>query len=110
VRVATVIRPVGLKQTEAGSMDALIGIIYMIAQTLSMIVIVWFVIGLLFAFNVVSHSNRFMVELYNSIDRLLSPLLNPIRKILPDTGSIDFSPLVLIMVINAILIILQDVG
>jgi len=91
-------------------MDALIGIIYMLAQTLSMIVIVWFVIGLLFAFNVINHSNRFMVELYNSIDRLLSPLLNPIRKILPNTGSIDFSPLVLILVINAILIILQDIA
>ena len=89
-------------------MYALIGILSMVAQALSTIIIVWFIIGLLFAFNVVNGSNAFLVEVYRSIDKLLSPLLNPIRRILPDTGSIDFSPLVLLMTINALIIILQS--
>lgn len=35
-----------------------------------------------------------------AIDRLVEPLLSPIRRILPATGMIDFSPLVLIVLIE----------
>jgi YggT family protein len=62
-----------------------------------MLIIVQFVIGLLFAFNVVSPSNEFLRQVYDSINRLLEPVLRPIRNIMPNTGAIDFSPLVLIL-------------
>jgi YggT family protein len=62
-----------------------------------MLIIVQFVIGLLFAFNVVSPSNEFLRQVYESINRLLEPVLRPIRNIMPNTGAIDFSPLVLIL-------------
>lgn len=91
-------------------MYALIGILAMLAQAISMIVIVWFVIGLLFAFNVVSRDNQFLAQIERSIGMLLEPLLNPIRRLLPSTGAIDFSPMVLILAINAVLYILQDVA
>ncbi len=87
-------------------MDALIGILYMLAQTLSMIVIIWFIIGLLFAFNVVSRDNQFLYQIERSISALLDPLLRPIRRVMPDTGAVDFSPMVLILLINAVLIVL----
>jgi YggT family protein len=90
-------------------MDALIGILYMLAQTLSMIVIIWFIIGLLFAFNVVSRDNQFLWQVERSISALLDPLLRPIRRIMPDTGAIDFSPMVLILLINAVLIVLGSI-
>jgi len=51
----------------------------------------------LFAFNVVSPSNEFLRQVYDSINRLLEPVLRPIRNIMPNTGAIDFSPLVLIL-------------
>ena len=73
-----------------------------------MLVILQFIIGLLFAFNVVSPSNEFLRQVYDSVDKLLAPLLRPIRKILPDTGMIDFSPLVLIFGLRAIILILQS--
>jgi YggT family protein len=91
-------------------MYALIGILTMLAQAISMIVIVWFIIGLLFAFNVVSRDNQFLVQIERSIGMLLEPLLNPIRRLLPSTGAIDFSPMVLILAINAVLYILKDVA
>ena len=37
-----------------------------------------------------------------SIDRLVEPLLVPIRRILPQTGVLDFSPLVLIILVQII--------
>lgn len=91
-------------------MTALIGIIAMLADALTMIIIVWFVIGLLFAFNVIDYRQPFLREVYDSIGRLLSPLLNPIRRILPETGSIDFSPMVLLLVLRAIVMILYDIA
>jgi YggT family protein len=36
------------------------------------------------------------------IDRLVNPLLAPIRRIMPKTGAIDFSPLILILLLQLI--------
>lgn len=72
-------------------------IISMVTSLLIMLIIVQFVIGLLFAFNVVSPTNQFLTAVYQSINNLLDPVLRPIRRIMPDTGAIDFSPIVLIL-------------
>ena len=88
-------------------MDSLILIFGMLAQTASVLIIIWFIIGLLFAFNVVSPSNQFAFAVYDALGRLFEPVLRPIRKILPDTGAIDFSPMVFLLILNAISIILS---
>ena len=72
-------------------------IISMVTGLLIMLIIIQFVIGLLFAFNVVSPSNQFLMAFYQSINNLLDPILRPIRRIMPDTGAIDFSPIILIL-------------
>ncbi|MFL0354883.1 YggT family protein [Erythrobacter sp. GH1-10] len=82
-------------------------IIGMLVQVLVMLIIIQFVIGLLFAFNVVNTSNQFLMQVYQSINTLLDPILRPIRKIMPNTGAIDFSPLVLILGLNILLIIVD---
>ena len=75
----------------------LVDILVMLTNVLVMLIIVQFIIGLLFAFNVVSQSNDFLRQVHDSINRLLEPVLRPIRNIMPNTGAIDFSPLVLIL-------------
>jgi YggT family protein len=90
-------------------LSALIQIIGLLTNVIVMLVIVQFVIGLLFSFNVVNASNQFMVQVYRSINALLEPVLGPIRRIMPDTGAIDFSPLVLIVLLQILLIILSSV-
>lgn len=87
-------------------MLAFMQILGMLINVLVMLIIVQFIIGLLFAFNVINTSNQFMVQVYNSINALLEPVLGPIRRIMPNTGAIDFSPLVLILGLNAIMIVL----
>lgn len=84
-------------------------IIDILANVLIMLIIVQFVIGLLLAFNVINTSNRFVVSVYESINTLLDPVLRPIRRVLPTTGSIDFSPLVLIIGLQIILIVLENI-
>ena len=88
---------------------AIYQIIELLVQVFVMLIIVQFVIGLLFAFNVVNTSNQFLMSIYDSINRLLDPLLRPIRNILPSTGAIDFSPLVLIIALNIVLLVLDGV-
>lgn len=84
-------------------------IISMLTNVLVMLVIIQFIIGLLFAFNVVNQSNQFLASFYNAINTLLEPILRPIRRIMPSTGAIDFAPLVLIILLNVILIVLSGI-
>ena len=90
-------------------MYTIVGVLGIIANVIVMLVIVQFVIGLLFAFNVVNSSNQFLTQVYRSINALMEPVLGPIRRILPDTGAIDFSPLVLILLLQILLIVLSSV-
>lgn len=72
------------------------------------LVIVQFVLSLLIAFNVVNMQNDFVVAIYRAVNALLDPILSPIRRIMPNTGSIDFSPLVLIVGLNILNIVLRN--
>ena len=93
-------------------MEALLAIyqiIGLLTNVLVMLIIIQFVIGLLFAFNVVNPSNEFLTAFYNSINGLLDPVLRPIRNLLPSTGAIDFSPLVLIILLQIVMIVLGSV-
>lgn len=74
------------------------------------LVIVQFVLSLLIAFNVVNMSNQFVAAIWTALNALLQPLLAPIRKIMPNTGSIDFSPLVLIIGLQVLQIIVWNLA
>jgi len=82
-------------------------IVGILTSALITLVIIQFVIGLLFAFNVINQSNQFMAAVYQSINALLEPILAPIRRIIPTAGAIDFSPLVLIILLQIIQIVLD---
>lgn len=68
-------------------------------------VIIGVILSWLYAFNVINPSNRFVYMVGDFINRITEPALAPIRRILPNLGNIDVSPLVLIL----ILYFLQDV-
>jgi YggT family protein len=91
-------------------MSTLIQIIALLTNVVVMLVIIQFIIGLLFAFNVVNASNQFLVQVYRSINSLLEPVLGPIRRLMPNTGAIDFSPLVLIVGLQILLIVLSGIA
>lgn len=86
----------------------LVQIVSYLISIIVFLVIVQFIISLLFAFNVLSPSNDIAGGIYRAVNMLLDPLLRPIRKILPDTGMMDFSPLVLIVGLNILRIVLTN--
>jgi YggT family protein len=75
----------------------LIDIISYLIQIIQVVVIVQFVLSLLITFNVVNMHNNFVESLWRALNAILDPILNPIRRIMPATGGIDFSPMVLII-------------
>ena len=79
---------------------ALIDIAQMLLWVLSWIVIAQVIISWLVAFNVINTQSNFVRTVLDVLDRLTAPLYRPIRKILPDFGGIDFSPIVLILAIQ----------
>ena len=61
--------------------------------------LVFVVMGWLIAFGVVNTHNRFVHVVNDFLYRLTEPALRPIRRVLPNLGGIDISPMVLILLI-----------
>ena len=57
------------------------------------------VLSWLIAFDVINFRNRFVFGVHQALGRLTEPMLRPIRRILPDTGTIDISPVILILAV-----------
>lgn len=81
---------------------ALFNIVDMILQLLVWLIIAQAIISWLVAFNVINTTSPFVRSLMTGLDRLTAPLYRPIRRLLPDFGGIDFSPLVLILAIQVL--------
>ena len=78
----------------------MIAIFYLVLQILkiySYVVIANVIISWLIAFNIVNMQNKIVVTILYATNRLTDPLLNPVRRILPNLGGIDISPIILVL-------------
>ena len=83
----------------------LIAFLMMLTTLLIWLVVAQAIMSWLIAFNVINTHNDFVRSVWIGLDRLLDPLLRPIRRVMPDLGGIDLSPAVLILA----LIFVRDV-
>lgn len=60
------------------------------------IIVAGVILSWLIAFGLVNGHNAFVRSLYQALHAVTEPLLGPIRRILPDLGAIDISPIILI--------------
>ena len=81
---------------------ALVDIADLLLNVLFWIIIVQVIMSWLFAFNVLNTSQGGVRAFAIALDRITAPLYRPIRRILPDFGGIDFSPLVILILIQVI--------
>ena len=80
----------------------MIAIFYLVLQILklySYIVIANVIISWLVAFNVLNTQNRFVYSVLELTYRLTEPFLNKIRRFLPNLGTLDISPVILLLLI-----------
>jgi YggT family protein len=71
------------------------------------IIIAQAILSWLVAFNVINTHSDFVRSFLNALDRMTEPLYRPIRRILPDFGGLDFSPLVVLLIISALRMLLR---
>ena len=60
------------------------------------------VLSWLVAFDIINLRNRLVATIYDTCDRLTTPVLTPIRKVLPNLGGVDLSPVALILGIQMV--------
>ncbi len=80
----------------------MIAIFYLVLQILklySYVVIFNVIVSWLIAFNILNTQNRFVYSLLELSYRLTDPILNKIRRFLPNLGSLDISPIILLLLI-----------
>ncbi|MFM5914198.1 YggT family protein [Chakrabartia godavariana] len=78
-------------------MSLIVDILRILLNVVWWIIIVQAVLSWLIAFNVINTHNDFVRQIWGALDRMTEPLYRPIRKILPDFGGLDLSPLVVLV-------------
>ncbi len=85
----------------------LLQIIYFAIELYIWVLIITAILSWLVAFNVVNTRNRFVYTVMDIGYRVTEPALRPIRRWLPNTGGMDFSPLVLIFGLWFVQLVIQ---
>lgn len=80
----------------------MVSLLYMIDLLIELyiwVLIASAVLSWLVAFNVINTRNRFVYVVGDTLHKLTEPALRPIRRVLPNFGGIDLSPLALILLL-----------
>jgi YggT family protein len=80
-------------------MPPLIALIHTVIRIYIYLLIGQAVLSWLIAFGVVNRHNRIVGTIEDFLWRITEPLLRPIRRVLPNLGGIDVSPVVLILLL-----------
>ena len=80
-------------------MRAVLNILFMVLDLYKYVIIATAVMSWLIAFNVVNIRNDVVRSIWNTLQALTEPLLQRIRRYLPNTGGVDISPVVLFLII-----------
>jgi len=89
---------------------ALFNIADLLLRVLGWIIILQVILSWLVAFNVLNAGSQGLRGFVRALDRITDPLYRPIRRLMPDFGGIDFSPLVLLLLIQILRMLLSGVA
>jgi len=78
-------------------MQSFLALIDIILELYVWILIIWVIISWLVAFDVINTRNRAVYLVSDFLYRITEPALRPIRRVVPDLGGIDISPVVLLL-------------
>jgi len=79
---------------------ALFKVAFLLLDVLWWVVIIQVVLSWLFVLNILITNSPGVRAFALALERILAPIYRPIRAVLPDFGGIDFSPLVLLILIQ----------
>jgi YggT family protein len=87
------------KRAVESTMFALFQIIELLLTIAWWVIIIQAILSWLIVFNVINTYNSGIRPFLLALDRMTEPLYRPFRKILPDFGGLDFSPMVVLLII-----------
>ena len=77
----------------------LLQIIQVLLNVVWWIIVIQAILSWLIAFNVINTYNDTVRQIYVALQKITEPLYRPIRRMLPDLGALDLSPLVVLLII-----------
>ena len=80
-------------------MNTILQIIQVLLTVVWWIIVVQAILSWLIAFNVINTSNDLVRNVWNALGQMTEPMYRPIRKVLPDFGALDLSPLVVLLIL-----------
>jgi YggT family protein len=80
-------------------MMALYGPLALILDVIFWIALAHIIMSWLINFQVLNLHQQFVAQIWYGLNRLLEPLYEPIRRVMPDTRPLDLAPLVLFVII-----------
>ncbi len=89
-------------------MNTVIQIILYLLTLVWWVIVIQAVLSWLLAFNVINTHNDFVRQIWKKLDRITEPIYRPIRKVLPDFGALDLSPIVVLIGIQIVDIALRN--
>ena len=84
------------------AMITVIGVAEILLDVVWWLIVVQVILSWLLAFNVLNLSSGPVRSFVVALDRITAPLYRPLRRILPDFGGLDFSPLIILLAITLI--------
>ncbi|WP_171101663.1 MULTISPECIES: YggT family protein [unclassified Ruegeria] len=89
-------------------MLSLIQILLLILDIVWFIILVHVIMSWLINFQVLNLHQQLVAQIWYGLNRLLEPIYGPIRRILPNMGGLDLTPLVVLIIVYALRIILVN--
>ena len=89
-------------------MQSLFQILMLLLDVLWFIVIAHVIMSWLINFQVLNLRQQFVAQIWSGLNRLLEPIYEPVRRILPPMSGIDLAPLVVLIGVYALRIILMN--
>jgi len=86
-------------------MFTLIKILIFLLDVAFFIILVHIIMSWLINFQVLNLRQPLVAQVWDGLNRLLNPIYQPIRRLLPNTGALDLAPLVLLIAI----VVLRDI-
>lgn len=80
-------------------MHALFSVILLALELYTYVIVGVAILSWLIAFNVVNMYNDMVRSIWNGLNALTEPVLQPIRRFLPSMGGMDISPVILLLII-----------
>jgi YggT family protein len=80
-------------------LNVLLQIVQVLLNVVWWIIVVQAILSWLIAFNVINTSNDAVRSIWNALGQMTEPMYRPIRRVLPDFGALDLSPLVVLLIL-----------